>query len=64
MKLWGCCAVVAPARDEDLGPRAYEVAAIYVDPGRWRSGALRRDADDDPPEVRLRRPLLSEATER
>jgi len=34
----GFCAVAAPARDEDLGPRAYEVAAIYVDPGRWRSG--------------------------
>ncbi len=100
----GFCAVVAPARDEDLGPRACEVAAIYVDPSRWRSGigtalldaavrrlddgrwdeaalwvfrdnpracsfyakhdfapdgALRREADDDPPEVRLRRSLLS-----
>jgi ribosomal protein S18 acetylase RimI-like enzyme len=101
--------VVTPARDEDLGPRACEVAAIYVDPSRWRSGvgtsllhaavrrlddgrwdeatlwvlednpqargfytkhgftpdgALRRDADEDPPEVRLRRSLLSAATER
>ena len=98
--------MVAPARDEDLGPRACEVAAIYVDPSRWRSGvgasrldaavrrladgrwdeatlwvlednprargfytkhgstpdgALRRDADEDPPEVRLRRSLLSAA---
>ena len=105
----GFCAVVAPARDEDLGPRACEVAAIYVDPSRWRSGigsalldaavrrlddgrwdeaalwvfrdnppahsfyakhdfvpdgALRREADDDPLEVRLRRSLLSGATER
>jgi GNAT superfamily N-acetyltransferase len=34
----GFCSVVTPARDEDLGPRACEVAAIYVDPSRWRSG--------------------------
>ena len=104
----GFCSVVAPARDDDLGPRACEVAAIYVDPGRWYSGvgtalleaavrrlddgrwdeatlwvlkdnlrarrfyakhgftpdgALRRAADDEPPEVRLRRSLLIAGTE-
>jgi ribosomal protein S18 acetylase RimI-like enzyme len=33
----GFCSVVAPARDDDLGRRACEVAAIYVSPARWRS---------------------------
>jgi ribosomal protein S18 acetylase RimI-like enzyme len=35
----GFCSTVAPARDEDLPPRTAEIAAIYVDPDRWRSGA-------------------------
>jgi len=104
----GFCSVVGPASDDDLGQRACEVTAIYVDPGRWGSGvgaalldaaigrlddrwdeatlwvfednrrarsfyakqgfapdgSLRRDGDDDPPEVRLRRSLLSAAAER
>jgi GNAT superfamily N-acetyltransferase len=109
MKLWGSAQWSLQPAMRTFGPRACEVAAIYVDPGRWRSGvgtslldaavrrlddgrwdetalwvfrdnprahgfyaehgfapdgALRRDADDDPPEVRLRRSLLSGATER
>jgi ribosomal protein S18 acetylase RimI-like enzyme len=103
----GFCSVVAPARDEDLGTRACEVAVMYVAPERWRAGlgqalldeavtrlddgrwdeatlwvfednprarsfytkrgiapdgAIRRAADEGPPEVRLRRSLLSAAT--
>jgi ribosomal protein S18 acetylase RimI-like enzyme len=37
----GFCSVVAPARDDDLPPGAAEVAAIYVDPARWRAGVGR-----------------------
>jgi GNAT superfamily N-acetyltransferase len=103
----GFCSVVAPARDEDLGLRACEVAAIYVSPPHWRSGlgsalldeAIRRlddacwdevtlwvvednppaqrfyarhgfapdggcrqDNTERPPEIRLRRPLVTAAT--
>jgi GNAT superfamily N-acetyltransferase len=35
----GYCYVAAPARDGDLGRDVAELAAIYVDPGRWREGA-------------------------
>lgn len=35
----GYCYVAAPARDGDLGPDIAELAAIYVDPERWRQGA-------------------------
>jgi GNAT superfamily N-acetyltransferase len=35
----GYCYVAAPARDGDLGRDVAELAAIYVDPGRWRQGA-------------------------
>jgi GNAT superfamily N-acetyltransferase len=35
----GYCYVAAPARDGDLGPDVAELAAIYVDPDRWRQGA-------------------------
>jgi GNAT superfamily N-acetyltransferase len=108
-RIVGFCTVVAPADADDLGPRACEVAAIYVHPDRWGAGvgtalldaairrlddgsweevtlwvfrdnprargfyakygftpdgALRRDADEDPPQVRLRRSLLGAATAR
>jgi len=35
----GYCALAAPSRDEDAAPGVAELAAIYVDPDRWRSGA-------------------------
>jgi GNAT superfamily N-acetyltransferase len=34
----GFCSVIAPARDPGLSADAAEIAAIYVDPGRWRAG--------------------------
>lgn len=34
----GYCYVAAPGRDEPAGSRVAEVAAIYVDPKRWRQG--------------------------
>lgn len=35
----GVCTTAAPSRDDDADPRTAEVAATYVDPARWRSGA-------------------------
>jgi GNAT superfamily N-acetyltransferase len=37
-RLVGYCYVAAPARDADLGDGEAELAAIYVDPARWRQG--------------------------
>lgn len=37
----GSCFVVAPSRDGDLGPEVAELAAIYVEPARWRRGVGR-----------------------
>ena len=34
----GLCSVIAPARDPRLPADAAEIAAIYVDPDRWRAG--------------------------
>jgi GNAT superfamily N-acetyltransferase len=34
----GFCSVFAPGRDPDAGPRTAEIAALYVDPARWREG--------------------------
>jgi ribosomal protein S18 acetylase RimI-like enzyme len=34
----GFCSVVAPTRDEDAPPWTAEIAAIYVEPMRWRRG--------------------------
>ena len=35
----GFCSIVAPSRDADAGARTAEVAAVYVEPGSWRTGA-------------------------
>jgi GNAT superfamily N-acetyltransferase len=35
----GFCGLAAPSRDPDAARSTAEVAAIYVDPGHWRSGA-------------------------
>jgi GNAT superfamily N-acetyltransferase len=32
------CSVIAPSRDDDADSRTCEVAAIYVEPSRWRDG--------------------------
>lgn len=32
------CSVIAPSRDDDADSRTCEVAAIYVEPRRWRDG--------------------------
>ena len=37
--LIGFCSIIAPSRDEDAGARTAEVAAIYVEPDAWRTGA-------------------------
>jgi ribosomal protein S18 acetylase RimI-like enzyme len=37
----GFCTVVAPARDTDAPADAAELAALYVDPPRWRGGVGR-----------------------
>jgi GNAT superfamily N-acetyltransferase len=37
----GFCSVIAPARDPCLSADAAEIAAIYVDPDRWRAGVGR-----------------------
>jgi GNAT superfamily N-acetyltransferase len=34
----GSCFVVAPGRDDDLGPEVAELVAIYVEPSVWRRG--------------------------
>lgn len=34
----GFCSAAAPSRDDDATERTAEIAATYVDPGRWRSG--------------------------
>lgn len=34
----GFCTLACPARDDDAGERTAEIAAIYVDPERWRRG--------------------------
>jgi ribosomal protein S18 acetylase RimI-like enzyme len=34
----GFCTVVLPSRDADAGPLTGEIAALYVDPPRWRAG--------------------------
>lgn len=34
----GSCFVVAPGRDDDLGPEVAELVAIYIEPALWRSG--------------------------
>jgi RimJ/RimL family protein N-acetyltransferase len=34
----GFCALSTPARDADASPGTAEIAAIYVDPDRWRAG--------------------------
>lgn len=34
----GFCSIIAPSRDDDAGERTCEVAAVYVDPDRWRAG--------------------------
>jgi L-amino acid N-acyltransferase YncA len=35
----GFCSLAAPTRDRPVADGTAEVAAIYVDPARWRSGA-------------------------
>jgi GNAT superfamily N-acetyltransferase len=40
--LAGFCTVAVPARDDDAGPAAGELPALYVDPERWRSGMATR----------------------
>jgi L-amino acid N-acyltransferase YncA len=45
----GFCSVAAPSRDDDAGERTAEVAAIYVEPAQWwtgAGGALLREALD------------------
>jgi GNAT superfamily N-acetyltransferase len=37
-ELSGFCALVFPSRDDDADNVTCEVAAIYVEPGRWRWG--------------------------
>lgn len=34
----GFCSVAAPTRDADAPPWTAEIAAIYVEPARWRAG--------------------------
>ena len=34
----GFCSIIAPSRDADAGARTAEVAAVYVEPDRWRTG--------------------------
>jgi ribosomal protein S18 acetylase RimI-like enzyme len=34
----GFCSVVAPTRDADAPPWTAEIAALYVEPARWRAG--------------------------
>jgi ribosomal protein S18 acetylase RimI-like enzyme len=34
----GFCSVVAPTRDDGAPPWTAEIAALYVEPGRWRRG--------------------------
>jgi ribosomal protein S18 acetylase RimI-like enzyme len=34
----GFCSVIAPARDDDAEVGTAEIAAIYIDPARWRTG--------------------------
>ena len=48
-ELVGFATVLAPGRGEDLGPRTCELAALYVEPRRWRQGigrALLRESMD------------------
>ncbi len=35
----GYCGLSTPSRDEDAGPGVAEIAAIYVHPDTWRTGA-------------------------
>jgi ribosomal protein S18 acetylase RimI-like enzyme len=37
----GFCAITAPSRDDDAEDGVAEIAAIYVDPGVWRTGVGR-----------------------
>jgi GNAT superfamily N-acetyltransferase len=37
----GFCAVATPSRDDDAGERTAEIAAVYVEPERWRTGVGR-----------------------
>ena len=37
----GFCAVVAPSRDDDAESGVAEIAAIYIEPGVWRTGTGR-----------------------
>lgn len=37
-RIVGFCAIVAPARDRDAARDVAELAAIYVEPTRWRQG--------------------------
>ena len=37
--LIGFCSAIAPSRDDDAGARTAEIAALYVAPEHWRSGA-------------------------
>ena len=34
----GFCSVATTARDADLGPHTGEIAALYIEPARWRQG--------------------------
>lgn len=37
-RVLGFCSMIAPSRDDDAGGGTCEVAAIYVEPERWRTG--------------------------
>jgi len=37
--LVGFCSIIAPSRDDGAGARTAEIAAIYVEPALWRTGA-------------------------
>jgi ribosomal protein S18 acetylase RimI-like enzyme len=39
--LVGFCGATTPSRDEDAGEGTSEIAALYVDPDHWRTGAGR-----------------------
>jgi ribosomal protein S18 acetylase RimI-like enzyme len=39
--LVGFCGAATPSRDQDVGERTSEIAALYVDPDHWRAGAGR-----------------------
>ena len=42
----GFCSIVLPSRDPDADERTGEVAALYVDPSRWRHGVGRTLLDE------------------